>query len=48
MAPRRCRYERFFGGLEAPNDTEAVWEVAEHRYVYIVETSARRGTPWCC
>lgn len=38
-------YERFFGGPPAflPNDTEAVWEVAEHRYVYIVEDPARAG-----
>ncbi|GLW35267.1 VOC family protein [Actinoplanes regularis] len=30
-------YERFFGGPPAflPNDVEAVWEVAEHRFVYI-------------
>ena len=30
-------YERLFGAPPAflPNDTEAVWEVAEHRYVYI-------------
>ena len=31
-------YERLLGGPPAflPNDTEAVWELAEHRYVYIV------------
>ena len=30
-------YERLFGGPPSflPNDTEAVWEVGEHRYVYI-------------
>ena len=30
-------YERFLGGPPAflPNDTEAVWELAEHRYLYI-------------
>ncbi|GIJ50293.1 hypothetical protein Val02_71790 [Virgisporangium aliadipatigenens] len=30
-------YERLFGGPPAfvPNDVEAVWEVAEHRYLYI-------------
>jgi predicted enzyme related to lactoylglutathione lyase len=30
-------YERLFGAEPSflPNDTEAVWEVAEHRYVYI-------------
>jgi hypothetical protein len=30
-------YERFLGAPPAflPNDTEAVWELAEHRYVFI-------------
>jgi predicted enzyme related to lactoylglutathione lyase len=30
-------YERFFGAPPAffPHDTEAVWEVGEHRYMYI-------------
>lgn len=30
-------YERLFGAPPAflPNDVEAVWEVGEHRYVYI-------------
>jgi hypothetical protein len=43
-------YERFFGVRPSflPNDTEAVWEVAEHRYVYIVQEPGRAGTPWCC
>jgi len=43
-------YERFFGGRPSflPNDTEAVWEVAEHRYIYIVQDPDGRGTPWCC
>ena len=38
-------YERFFGGLPSflPNDTEAVWEVAENRYVYIVQDPRRAG-----
>lgn len=38
-------YERFFGGQPTflPNDVEAVWEVAEHRYVYIVEDPDRAG-----
>ncbi len=38
-------YERFFGGPPSflPNDTEAVWEVAEHRYVYIVQDPGRAG-----
>jgi hypothetical protein len=38
-------YERFFGGQPSflPNDIEAVWKVAEHRYVYIVEDPERAG-----
>jgi hypothetical protein len=38
-------YEQFFGGRPSflPNDTEAVWEVAEHRYIYIVQNPARAG-----
>jgi hypothetical protein len=38
-------YERFFGGRPSflPNDTEAVWEVAEHRYIYIVQDPGRAG-----
>ncbi|MER5439888.1 VOC family protein [Streptomyces sp. NPDC002790] len=38
-------YERFFGAEPSflPNDIEAVWEVAEHRYVYIVEDPERAG-----
>jgi hypothetical protein len=38
-------YERFFGGPPSflPNDTEAVWEVAEHLYVYIVQDPGRAG-----
>ncbi|WP_433285399.1 VOC family protein [Micromonospora sp. CA-244673] len=30
-------YERLLGGPPSflPNDTEAVWELAEHRYLYI-------------
>jgi predicted enzyme related to lactoylglutathione lyase len=30
-------YERIFGSTPSfvPNDTEAVWELAEHRYVFI-------------
>ena len=38
-------YERFFGGPPSflPNDTEAVWEVAEHRYIYIVQESRTGG-----
>jgi catechol 2,3-dioxygenase-like lactoylglutathione lyase family enzyme len=38
-------YERLLGGPPAfpPHDTEAVWELAEHRYVYIVEDPERAG-----
>src|SRR4051794_1526114 len=38
-------YEQFFGRRPSflPNDTEAVWEVAEHRYVYIVQDPERAG-----
>jgi predicted enzyme related to lactoylglutathione lyase len=38
-------YERFFGGRPSflPNDIEAVWEVAEHRYIYIVQDPERAG-----
>jgi hypothetical protein len=38
-------YERFFGGPPAfvPNDVEAVWEVAEHRYLYIEVSPEHAG-----
>jgi predicted enzyme related to lactoylglutathione lyase len=38
-------YERLFGGPPSflPNDIEAVWEMAEHRYVYIVQQPGRAG-----
>jgi len=38
-------YERLLGAEPAffPNATEAVWEVAEHRYIYIKERSAGAG-----
>ena len=38
-------YEQFFGAQPSflPNDTEAVWEVAEHRYIYIVQEPERAG-----
>ena len=38
-------YERLFGTPPAfhPNDVEAVWEVAEHRYIYIEHLPARAG-----
>ena len=38
-------YVRLLGSEPAffPNATEAVWELAEHRYLYIVELPARAG-----
>jgi Glyoxalase/Bleomycin resistance protein/Dioxygenase superfamily len=38
-------YERLFGGPPSffPHDTEAVWELAEHRLVYIVQRPEHAG-----
>jgi catechol 2,3-dioxygenase-like lactoylglutathione lyase family enzyme len=38
-------YERLLGSEAAffPNETEAVWELAEHRYLYIEELPGRAG-----
>lgn len=38
-------YERLLGSLPSsfPNDTEAVWELAEHRLVYIVQRPEHAG-----
>jgi hypothetical protein len=38
-------YERLLGSPPAflPHETEAVWELAEHRYVYIVEQPEDAG-----
>ncbi|MGJ5830650.1 VOC family protein [Streptomyces ossamyceticus] len=38
-------YERLFGSPPTfiPNDTEAVWELAEHRYMYIEHRPGRGG-----
>jgi predicted enzyme related to lactoylglutathione lyase len=38
-------YEQLFGRKPSflPNETEAVWEVAEHRYIYIVQEPERAG-----
>jgi catechol 2,3-dioxygenase-like lactoylglutathione lyase family enzyme len=38
-------YERLLGAPPTflPHDTEAVWELAEHRYVYIVRQPERAG-----
>jgi hypothetical protein len=40
-------YEQLFGGPPSflPNATEAVWEVAGHRYVYIVQDPGLTSTP---
>jgi hypothetical protein len=38
-------YERFFGKPPAflPNEVEAVWEVGEHQYVYIIVAPEHAG-----
>lgn len=38
-------YARLFGSEPSflPHDTEAVWELAEDRYVFILEDAARAG-----
>jgi catechol 2,3-dioxygenase-like lactoylglutathione lyase family enzyme len=38
-------YERLLGAAPAflPNTTEAVWELAEHRYLYIAELPEHAG-----
>ncbi len=38
-------YERLPGSVPAffPNDTEAVWELGEHRYVYVVRQPEHAG-----
>ena len=38
-------YERLLGSPPAflPNETEAVWEVAEHRYLYVEQLPERAG-----
>src|SRR5687767_1738607 len=38
-------YERLLGGAPSfsPHATEAVWELAEHRWLFIVEDAARAG-----
>ena len=44
-AQAREWYERLFGSPPAfePHDTEAVWELAEHRYVYIEQRPGHAG-----
>lgn len=38
-------YERLFGAAPTfyPHDTEAVWELAEHQYVYIAQRPGHTG-----
>lgn len=45
FATARPWYERLLGGEPAfmPHATEAVWELAEHRYLFIVEDAVRVG-----
>ena len=44
-AAARPWYERLFGSEPAfePHETECVWELAEHRYAYIVEAPEGGG-----
>lgn len=44
-AAARIWYERLLGSPPTffPHDTEAVWELAEHRYVYIVKQPDHAG-----
>lgn len=44
-ATARKWYERLLGSPPAflPHDTEAVWELAKHRYLYIVEQPKHAG-----
>jgi catechol 2,3-dioxygenase-like lactoylglutathione lyase family enzyme len=39
-------YQRLFGGPPAffPNDVEAVWAIAEHRWIYIIVDRERAGS----
>ena len=45
FAAARPWYERLLGGEPAflPHDTEAVWELAEQRHLYIVEDAENPG-----
>lgn len=44
-AAARPWYERLLGAEPSmlPHDTEAVWEIAEHRFVYVVENAEHAG-----
>lgn len=45
FAASRAWYERLLGAEPAflPHATEAVWELDEHRYLYVVEVPERAG-----
>jgi catechol 2,3-dioxygenase-like lactoylglutathione lyase family enzyme len=45
IAAARAWYEQLLGTEPAfhPHDTEAVWELAEHRYMYIVQQPEHAG-----
>ena len=45
LAEALAWYERLLGAAPAffPHDTEAVWEVGEHAYVYVVQLPERAG-----
>jgi glyoxalase/bleomycin resistance protein/dioxygenase superfamily protein len=45
LTAARPWFERLLGSAPSflPNDTEAVWELAEHRFVYIVQDPDRAG-----
>ena len=45
LAPARAWYQCLLGSEPSflPNDTEAVWELGEHRFPYIEEDPARAG-----
>jgi catechol 2,3-dioxygenase-like lactoylglutathione lyase family enzyme len=49
IARGREWYERFWGSAPTflPNDLEAVWEIAEHRYLYIEELPDHAGHSQC-
>lgn len=44
-AAARTWYERLLGCEPSflPHDTEAVWELAEHRFIFIVQDAQRAG-----
>ena len=48
-AAARPWYERLFGSepVMEPHSTECVWQLAEHRFVYIVEDRAGAGGGRC-